>query len=210
MVIDSPQAPTAERSRRSVETRAKLVSAARAVFEARGVAEARVAQISELAGLSYGSFYHYFDSKDAVFREVAASVAEALTAGMATIQDRESASTPRARLSAGIRVHFEAFRREARMLSVIDQAARADPEIRRFWAELLEPSGRDVVEGIAQLQRHGLVDADLDVEIAAAALGAMTWRFAEQWFVYGEPDLDFDTGVQQFTRLYFNALRLSG
>ena len=45
-------------------------------------------------------------------------------------------------------------------------------------------------------------------DITAAALGAMTWQFAEEWLVQGQPDCDFDTGVGQITRLIVNALRL--
>jgi hypothetical protein len=36
----------------------------------------------------------------------------------------------------------------------------------------------------------------------------MTWQFAEEWLVHGQPDCDFDTGVGQITRLFVNALGL--
>ncbi|WP_220277444.1 hypothetical protein [Streptomyces himalayensis] len=58
------------------------------------------------------------------------------------------------------------------------------------------------------MRRHGLADPALDPAIAAAALAAMTWRFGEQWLVQGRPQCDFDTGVEQITRLVVNALRL--
>ena len=44
--------------------------------------------------------------------------------------------------------------------------------------------------------------------IAAAGLGAMTYRFPEMWFVQGLVDCDFDEGVEQLTRLFVNALGL--
>ena len=44
--------------------------------------------------------------------------------------------------------------------------------------------------------------------IAAAGLGAMTYRFPEMWFVQGLLDCDFDAGVEQLTRLFVNALGL--
>ena len=53
----------------------------------------------------------------------------------------------------------------------------------------------------AERVEHGEVDT-------AAALGAMTWRFAERWLVRGYPECDFDTGVEQITRIFINALRL--
>ncbi len=68
--------PSGPRSRKGVETRARLVVAAKEVFEQDGFLEARISDIAERAGLSHGSFYHYFESKEEVFREVALEVDE--------------------------------------------------------------------------------------------------------------------------------------
>jgi hypothetical protein len=53
-----------------------------------------------------------------------------------------------------------------------------------------------------------LADTRLDPVIAAAGLGAMTYRFPEMWFVQDLVDCDFDVGVDQLTRLFVNALGL--
>ena len=66
--------PSGPRSRKGIETRARLVDAAKEVFERDGFLDARISDIAERAGLSHGSFYHYFESKEEVFREVAANV----------------------------------------------------------------------------------------------------------------------------------------
>ena len=63
--------PSGPRSRKGIETRARLVDAAKHVFEDDGFLEARISDIAERAGLSHGSFYHYFESKEEVFLEVA-------------------------------------------------------------------------------------------------------------------------------------------
>src|SRR3954447_6785078 len=74
------QSPAAPRSRKGAETRARLLEAARAVFEETGFLDARISDIAERAGLSHGSFYHYFDSKEQIFREVADTQEALLTA----------------------------------------------------------------------------------------------------------------------------------
>lgn len=206
VVTDKSDAP---RSRRGAESRARLVEAARAVFEEKGFHETRVADISERAGLSHGSFYHYFDSKEDIFREVAAAIDNALSAGMELILEKSSAATPRERLAAAIRVHFEAYRKEAKIMSVIEQVSRHDEQIHALWTQLHRQHSKDVADSIEQLQRRGLADPTLDPAIAAAALGDMTWRFAEQLLVQGHPACDFDTGVEQVTKLFINALQLS-
>ena len=70
--------PSGPRSRKGIETRARLIAAAKEVFERDGFLDARISDIAEQAGLSHGSFYHYFESKEEVFREVAAGVEERL------------------------------------------------------------------------------------------------------------------------------------
>lgn len=198
-----------ETSRKGTETRARVIAAAQEVFEELGFHEARVADIAERAGLSHGSFYHYFDSKEAVFHAVATAIDNALAAGMEIVRDRASTATPTERLTAAIRVHFEAYRKQARIMSVIEQVSRHDPRIRALWQQLYQPHNDEFAESIALLQKHGLADPALEPKVAAAALGAMTWRFAEQWLVQGTPDIAFETGLEQITRLFRNALLLS-
>jgi AcrR family transcriptional regulator len=203
--IEKANAP---RSRKGVATRARLVEAAKAVFEDIGFLDARVSDIVERAGLSHGSFYHYFDSKEQVFREVAQAVDDELSAGMALVLDRDSTASPQERLTAALRLHFEAYRKEARMMGVIEQVSRHDEQVRQMRTDHQQTHGRKVAESIRQLQRHGLADTSVDAELAAAAVGSMTWRFAEQWLIHGHPAVDFDTGVEQFTRIFMNALQL--
>jgi AcrR family transcriptional regulator len=201
---------SAPRSRKGAATRARLVEAAKAVFEDVGFLDARVSDIAERANLSHGSFYHYFDSKEQVFREVAQAISDDLSAGMAIVLDRQSKASPEERLAAALRLHFEGYRKEARMMGVIEQVSRHDESVARMRAGSRLVHTREVAESIRQLQRRGMADDSIDAELAASALGAMTWRFAEQWLIHGEPDCDFDQGVEQFTKLWLNALQLRG
>ena len=59
--------PSGPRSRKGVKTRSRLVTAAKEIFERDGFLDARISDIAERAGLSHGSFYHYFESKEEVF-----------------------------------------------------------------------------------------------------------------------------------------------
>ncbi|HEY6428688.1 MAG TPA: helix-turn-helix domain-containing protein, partial [Acidimicrobiales bacterium] len=77
---DRGDARHARLSRKGVQTRARLVEAAKRVFERDGFLEARIVDIAEAANLAPGSFYHYFDSKEELFLEVAKMQEERLTA----------------------------------------------------------------------------------------------------------------------------------
>jgi AcrR family transcriptional regulator len=201
--------PSGPRSRKGIETRARLVAAAKEVFELDGFLDARISDIAERAGLSHGSFYHYFESKEEVFREVAAAVEERLREPLySVILDSSSTAPPFERIHEGIRRNLEAYRDEARIMGVIEQVSRFDDELRASRHERHHISSAQIADSIRRLQRRGLADKQLDPDIAAAGLGAMTYRFPEMWFVQGLLDCDFDTGVEQLTRLFVNALGL--
>jgi AcrR family transcriptional regulator len=201
--------PSGPRSRKGALTRARLVDAAKAIFEEQGFLDARISDIAERAGLSHGSFYHYFDSKEEIFREVAAEVDERLSAPLGdVILDPTSSATPRERIREAMRLHFESYRDEARIMGVIEQVSRYDDHVNAVRFARHRRDQEQVADSIRQLQRFGLADPSLDPAITANALGAMTWRFAEMWLVQGFLDCGFDEGVEQVTKLFVNALQL--
>jgi AcrR family transcriptional regulator len=208
-VISDTDKPNGPRSRKGAQTRARLLAAAKEIFEECGFLDARISDIAERARLSHGSFYHYFESKEEIFREVAEAVEAQLSAPMdSVILDPASNAPPRERIREGIRLHLESYRRQARIMGVIEQVARYDEGVKasraarhRYYGQLLEQS-------IRRLQCHGVVDPGLDPVIAAAAVGSMTTRFPELWLVEGLLDCSFDEGVEQLTRVFVNALGL--
>src|SRR3954452_15065246 len=62
--------PVTSLSPRGAKTRKLLVEAARRVFEKDGYLDARIVDITIDAGVSAGTFYTYFESKDGVFAAV--------------------------------------------------------------------------------------------------------------------------------------------
>jgi AcrR family transcriptional regulator len=203
--------PTGPRSRKGTRTRARIVDAAKTVFEDHGFLEARVSDIADRAGLSHGSFYHYFDSKDAVFLEVAEAQEDRISSHSIVdsgLLDPSSGATVRDRLRESNRRYLVDYRDEARIMGVIEQVSRYHEQVRavrharqRVYIERTEDS-------IRRLQAQGLADPDLDPAIAAPALAAMVTRFAEMWLVQDLIDCSFDDGVEQLTTLCMNALQL--
>lgn len=205
----SAEKQSGPRSRKGAATRARLLAAAKQIFEEDGFLDARISDIAERAGLSHGSFYHYFESKDEVFREVADAVEEDLREPMdSIILNPDSVLSPLDRITEGIRVHMESYRREARIMGVIELVSRYDEHMRQARAERRRRSSEQVALAIRQLQTHGMADPGIDPDVAAAVLGSMTSRFPEMWLVEGQLDIDFDRGVEQLTRAFVNALGL--
>lgn len=196
-------------SRKGKMTRARLLAAAKEIFEEDGFLEARISDIAERAGVSHGSFYTYFSSKDEVFREVALEVEDQLSSPLGeVILARGSVATPNERIRVAMRKHLEIYRREARIMGVIEQVARHDEQLRDARSERRDLYGRAVSDSIRQLQDRGLVDARLNPEIAAAVLGSMIERFPEMWLAEGRVVCDFDQGVEHLATIFLNALRI--
>jgi AcrR family transcriptional regulator len=194
------------RSRKGLQTRARLVDAAREVFERDGFLTARIADITTTAGMSQGSFYHYFDSKEQVFREVAAAQEERLTAPPS---DRaHDGVSAREVIRRANRRYLERYRDAAKLMGVIEQVSRYDEEVGRARNATQKHFAERAERSIRRLQREHLADPKIDAAMAADALGAMVARFAELWLVQGYRRYDFDEAVEQLTRLWANALGL--
>jgi AcrR family transcriptional regulator len=201
---------TTPRSRKGVQTRARLVEAAKQVFEERGFLEARISDIAERAGLSHGAFYHYFDSKEQIFREVAKALDERLSEPMdSVIFAPGSTASPRDRIFLAIHRHLEDYREEARIMGVIEQVARYDEHVFAVRAAGSTRHRQEIADSIRRMQRRRLADRTLDPEIAAAALGSMVERFAEMWLAQKQIDADLDDAADTLATLFVNALGLT-
>jgi AcrR family transcriptional regulator len=201
------------RSRKGVETRARLVEAAKLVFERDGFLEARVSDIAKEAGLSHGSYYHYFDSKEQLFREVAEQQEARLTAppdpGAEPRVEPVDPVAPIDRIRRANRRYFERYRDEAPIMGVIEQVSRYDAQVNAGRMDRMKHFAERSERSIRDWQAARLVDPDLDPQLAADALGAMTARFAELWLVQGYREYELDVVVDQVTRLWANALGLA-
>ena len=198
-----------KRSRKGVLTRARLIEAAKEVFETDGFLDARISDITERAGLSYGAFYHYFDSKEEVFREVAARVDERLSAPLDSIILAPSSDLPpEQRIRESLTRHLTSYRSEARIMGVIEQVSRYDEEVAAMRFARHQEYNKRIGDSIRQLQRHGMADEQLQPQVVAAILGGMTQRFAEMWLVQGIVKPTLPEAVDQLTLVFVNALGL--
>ena len=204
----TPTASNPPRSRRGEETRAKLVKAAKATFERDGFLDARISDIAKRAKLSYGAFYHYFDSKEQIFREVAEAQEERLTAPLDDGEGVPAGDSPYERIREANRRYLQRYRTEAKIMGVIEQVSRYDAHVnaarmasQKHFAERSERS-------IKRLQGQGLADHRVDPAIAADALGSMIARLAELWLTQGYREYDFDEAVDQLSLLWANAIGL--
>jgi hypothetical protein len=119
-----------------------------------------------------------------------------------------SQASPRERIREGNRSFLESYRTEARLISEIDQVSRYDKHLNAERFANQRRYGEQLAKSLRQMQKSGLVDRKLDPIFAGHAVGAMVTRVADMWFVQGVLEADFDTALDQLSRLVANALGL--
>lgn len=74
----------AERRRR--ERRHQILRAAKTVFARDGYRDTSISSVIDAAGISRGTFYSYFESKDALFRQLVESLVEEMTGAVEAVE----------------------------------------------------------------------------------------------------------------------------
>lgn len=159
---------------REEATRQSILRAARDVFVAKGFHEATTHDVARAAGLSVGSIYRYFLSKDDLIREciLAANKAES----EAVLQDIRSDGSSRTKLGRAIAGWYR-FTIEApgvpAFLAEAWAAASRKPLIRDMVAQRRERIATVATVMLQEGVAAGEFPSDLDVETTARALGAL-------------------------------------
>lgn len=160
MPASAPAQDKRPRTARGERTRRKLLDAAAAEFAENGFHAGSISAITRRANVALGSFYTYFDSKDAVFRALVSDMSEAVR--VAAREAIEPAMAPleieRAALAA-----FLAFAADHKELyRIIDEAEFVDPESyrRHYETTAARICERLFVGAAAGAYREGLGEAE--------------------------------------------------
>lgn len=196
-------APSTARGRR---TRSALIHAARETFEEMGFRDARLSDIAARAGTSYGVFYHYFDTKEAILEELFTNVTgEMFTASRPS---PDVPSDPLTRIEDANRKYLAVARRNAKLIAVIEEMAVRETYFRELKLHIREPFLRRNAAGIRRLQERGMADRDLNPDLAASMLGGMVEHLSLLWFVHGV-EYDEEEAVDTLTKLWAGAIGLT-
>ena len=193
-----------------MRTRAQLVGAARTIFERDGFVASRITDIADEAAVSHGTFYTYFESKEQIFREVLETIREVMLGGGLSGEEAvpDGRVSPRESVARANRRYLEAYRDNCQLMIIWEQAATLNEEFRALLADSRHSFTGRSERFIRRLQETGAARADIDPHYAAHALSAMISRFAYVWFLGGE-QFEFETAVDQVTRLWCNAVGLA-
>ncbi|MBF6193692.1 TetR/AcrR family transcriptional regulator [Nocardia implantans] len=201
--VNSSPAPVDTLTPRGRKTRDSLLDAARKVFETVGFLDARVEHIAQEAGVSYGTFYRYFESKEDVFGELSNRLFE----DMHRREPAEGNLSPAEKLIASNRSYYRAYRRNALMMAIIEQVATINDDFRLLRHEHRRQLIDRTARAIARWQSEGLVRANLDPELAARAMAAMVDHTLYLWLIQGD-DANEEALLETLDQMCVGALGL--
>ncbi len=155
--------PRTDRGRRTLRT---ILDAAASEFGEKGFYESSIVGITSRAGVALGSFYTYFDSKDAIFRALVRDMSAQVGAHAAVAV--RGASDPLSRETAVFQAFLEFTRGHKEIYRIIDEAEFADPEgYRQHYEDAAARILARLKEGAAQ----GSFRPDLEEAHAWAIMG---------------------------------------
>ncbi len=175
----------APRTARGEKTLRKILDAALAEFGTRGFSDSSIVGITTRARVALGTFYTYFDSKDAVFaalvRDMSARVRDAVAPAIEGATD--ALDTEARALAAYLR--FVADQKE--VYRIIDEAEFVDPE--GFRTHYMTTADRIAARLTAGAERGELSDADaLECEVRAWAVMGINVFLGLRFGVWGKED----------------------
>ncbi|MEX0342887.1 MAG: TetR/AcrR family transcriptional regulator [Erythrobacter sp.] len=128
----SDKTPRTERGRRTLR---KLLDAAATEFAAKGFHEASISGITRTAGVALGTFYTYFDSKDAIFRALVSDMSAGVGKAAREALDPAMDALEVERVALRAFLEFAADHKE--IYRIIDEAEFVDPDSYRAHYETI-------------------------------------------------------------------------
>ncbi len=171
----TPWPTRAPRQRRAAATRERLYQAAMAEYGRVGLESARVEDIVAAAGVSWGTFFHYFPAKEDVLLDAAGEVCRAysaaISAGLAANDDIESTlTTAFAEMGRAAGQITESVALRGRMLMYVLSHPGSLTAYLAEWDDELLPPVPATTAVLAEGQRRGEIRTDEPAESLAVIL----------------------------------------
>lgn len=199
----APDTPPTDRGRR---TRERLLDAAAVVFERDGYLDAKLSDITVGAGVSSGTFYTYFPSKEAIFTAVITDVIDRMFAAAAVPPEVEGPAPKR--IEYATRSYLRAYAEHAGLMAILEQVSTFNPAFCEMRRTIRHSFRTRTENGIRKLQAQGRVDPELSPRCTAEALTSMVSNFCYASHVLERGGYDEDEAVRTLTTLWVRGIGL--
>ncbi|MDN4489235.1 TetR/AcrR family transcriptional regulator [Demequina sp. SYSU T00068] len=170
-------------TKRGEATRTRLLESAEHVFAELGYHEASIVRITERAGIGLGTFYLYFDSKQAIFEALAIDLNRRVRHAMS---DEMAGATTRIEAErAGFAGFFRFTAEHPALYRVVRESEYVSPgTMRLHYQRIVE----GYEEGLRAAQAEGDVDPGLDPEVTAWTLMGIGELIGMRYLLWERPE----------------------
>lgn len=184
-------------------TKARILEVGRSVLEQRGYFDTSVGEITRRADVALGTFYRYFDNKDALCLELLETL-------VTELYESVSGSWARDDTIENLRVsslrYLTAYYANRRLIAAMLQMAGAVPACAALWWALRKRT-YDRMKRYLVLSKSA---RPLDPDLTATALGSMVEQFAYYWYVEaernGKPVPTLEQAADVLSRIWYRTV----
>ena len=164
-------------------TRQKLLDAAKDIFGSKGFYNTSVVEITQRAGVAQGTFYVYFDSKKAIFRQLVIMLNHSIRRKIQMAIDEAKTREEKERI--GYKAFFSFVKSNKNLYNIIFEAQWVDEEIYKWYFKTFA-SG--YIEGLKEAMGKGEL-RKLDPECLAYCLMGITIEVGKRWVLWENGDV---------------------
>ena len=192
---------------RGVRSRTALLDAARRLFQEKGYANTRIADITQEASMALGSFYTYFDNKEALLEQFAQDFKTEIDSQITRLDLDDGDSYLAIREMCA--VYWNSCKNHVAELAAIFQASMIDQRFAERWREIRSDARERIASGILALDEAGEV-SNTEPDATASALGSMMDYFCYVWLIEGgeagKPSLADDVAIEAMARVVYRTV----
>jgi AcrR family transcriptional regulator len=184
-----------KRAERAADTRAALIEAAKRLFVSRGYLNTKITDITAEAGRAAGSFYTYFDGKEALLRALLAELAAAGDGFAQDVGHKSDFSDPDA-IRFHVAVYWDVYRRHSGTMLALGQAALVDEDFARTLLEFRRRQFDDMLDHLDHVP-----NLPASPEVTLTMMVSMLDGLMRIW-----PEIPGDEAIEIITRFVYRAL----
>lgn len=193
------------------ETRARILEAAELLFFEKGVSDTTLDQIAKAAGVTRGAFYHHFEDKTALLREIYDAVPlpyEHLSRIECDPDGLDPFGAIAQVITHAIRT-FAADARQQRVYVILTRVGLPDAvasQAQKHVADAYEQQRDELIEILSFAQAQGLMSENWTPQTAEAVLSHWLKGLYDDW-ILSERDFDLVTEGEDQTRRLIASFR---
>ncbi|MCM3761956.1 TetR/AcrR family transcriptional regulator [Alkalihalobacillus oceani] len=188
----------------NAERRAEILSVAREVLAEKGLEATKVSEIVKRAGIAQGTFYLYFDSKNALIQALTKEMMDKVF-DVVSESLNESATFEQG-LREGLRVAFHSMSDYLDIFNILMNGCAVLSSDPQEWRELFAPFYELLEAYIRKWQEEGSVDSQFDPKVISRLIVSLTDQAVDDYYVH-RSSASVELYIENLTRFVQKALQ---